>query len=94
MTASPKPCGCPCTCNNAGPLAVLELRRRAFWYAEQLTDGDEIDETTDGAHVAPFAAYLPEAIVARGMRMTVRLVGSGLVTTVHDSHKEQKEATT
>lgn len=90
---SPRPQHCPnCLCE-PGPLAA-RLRMVADLYVSALTDGETIDDDlggTDAAYVAPFRAYLPEALQAAGFSMTVALVGKRVVTTVHRAAREAAE---
>ena len=84
-------CSVHCSPGKERRLAVAEMKVRAALYASGLTDGDEIHGDpggTDADYIAPFAAYLPEALVTAGFRITVRLGDAGrLVTVVH----KQKE---
>lgn len=100
---SPRPCACRCTCNDPGPLAE-RLRFAAQQYASALTDGEEIDGDhggTDAEFVAPFAKYLPEALLAAGFSIHARLdKASGRLMTqvrrapITDARAETQEAAT
>ena len=84
-------CKCPCVCK-PGPLAA-RLRDLARRYASALTDGEDIDGDvggTDADYIAPFAQYLPEALIAAGFSIHARLERGRVITTV----RRQREETT
>lgn len=94
MTASPKPCRCRCSCNDAGPLALAELKLRAAAYASTLTDGSVIYGDTGGMdadYIAPFAQFLPEAVSALGFRMHARLEDGRVVTEIKRNEQNQEK---
>lgn len=87
-------CRCPvhCTPGPAGRLARAELGLRARYYAEALTDGEDIDGDiggVDAEYIAPFAQYLPEALIAAGFSIHARLERGRVITTV----RKPKETT-
>jgi hypothetical protein len=88
--SSPRPNHCPsCTCGAKNPLLVeARLRLQAAEYASALADGSNIDGDPggiDAEHIAPFADYLPEALVQAGFRLTATFDDElrRLITTVY-----------
>lgn len=74
---SPRPNHCPsCTCGAKHPLLVeARMRLQAVEYVAALGEsGGNIDGDPGGVdheRIAPFADYLPEALVAAGFRLRV-----------------------